>query len=163
MKLSTKLNLLTYSIGIVFILFGMLKFFPNLSPAEEIGSLTVKALSFGVLSKQAALVALAILEVAIGIGFFVPKFRKVIIILAIGHMIFTFSPFFIFPGEAFSGNSFAPTLLGQYIVKNIILICSMLVIYPTKEEESVQKSSETPKVQNMWMERLENQNTNVAL
>ena len=162
MKQSTKLNLLTYSIGIVFILFGMLKFFPNLSPAEEIGSLTVKALSFGILSKKMALLSLAILEVAIGLGIFIPRFRKVTIILAIAHMICTFSPFFIFPSESFAGDSFAPTLLGQYILKNIILICALLVIYPTKEEKSAQKSTNKPKVQNMWIETLENQQTNVA-
>src|SRR5215204_4031866 len=40
--------LLRISVGIVFLWFGLLKFFPNLSPAEDLAARTISTLTFGV-------------------------------------------------------------------------------------------------------------------
>jgi hypothetical protein len=40
-------------------------------------------------------------------------------------------PLFLFPGETFSVFPYAPTLEGQYIIKNIVLIGAAMVVGAT--------------------------------
>ena len=47
------------------------------------------------------------------------------------QMLGTITPLFFFPHEVFAVFPFAPTLEGQYIVKNIVLISAGLVIGAT--------------------------------
>lgn len=129
----TKQNLLRYSISIIFLLFGALKFFPQLSPAEIIGIDTVEKLTFGFLSESQCILALAIYEVFIGLLLLTKRWRKEAIILAIVHLCLTFTPFIFFPGEVFNLSMNSLSLLGQYIIKNIIIICALLMIYPSSK------------------------------
>lgn len=125
-----KLTLLTISIGIVYFYFGALKFFPNLSPAEQIGSTTVCKICFNLVSPEICLLMLALLEVAIGICLMARIYLKPTIWIAMFHMVMTFTPFLFFPELIFQESFLSPSLLGQYIYKNIIIICALLVIYP---------------------------------
>ena len=43
----------------------------------------------------------------------------------------TFTPLFLFPDECFTHVPYAPTLEGQYIIKNIVLISAGIVIGAT--------------------------------
>jgi hypothetical protein len=43
----------------------------------------------------------------------------------------TFLPLFFFPHETFTSSIFIPTLLGQYIIKNIVLMSGGIVIGAT--------------------------------
>jgi ABC-type uncharacterized transport system permease subunit len=43
----------------------------------------------------------------------------------------TITPLFLFPNECFTVIPFAPTLEGQYIIKNIVLISAGIVIGAT--------------------------------
>jgi hypothetical protein len=52
--------------------------------------------------------------------------RATILLLAT-QMLGTVMPFF-FPNEAFSAFPFAPTLEGQYIIKNLVLLSAGLVL-----------------------------------
>ncbi|MFK7808454.1 MAG: doxx family protein [Saprospiraceae bacterium] len=132
-----KITFLTISIGVVFFYFGILKFFPNLSPAEEIGCSTVCKLSFGLLPPKLCLYLLATLEVGIGVCLMIRTMLRPIIIIAIAHLVMTFSPLFLSPELVFQDSLISPTLLGQYIYKNVIIICALLVVFPDKEQEVV--------------------------
>jgi len=132
-----KLALLTISIGLLYFYFGMLKFFPNLSPAEEIGSVTACKLCFGLLNEELCLLSLAFLEVMIGVFLIARKHLKFVIVIAISHLVMTFSPFIFFPDQIFTESIVTPSLLGQYIYKNIIIICALIVIYPGKENKQL--------------------------
>jgi hypothetical protein len=46
-------------------------------------------------------------------------------------MLGTITPIFLFPQEVFARIPYAPTLEGQYIIKNIILISAGIVIGAT--------------------------------
>ena len=127
----TKLNLLRYSIAIVFLLFGGLKLFPQLSPAEIIGIETVDRLTQGIFSKEICIYALAIFELIIGVSLLFKRWIKVAVPLAIIHLCLTFTPFLFFPGEVFNLSVNSLSLLGQYIIKNIVLISALLILYPT--------------------------------
>ncbi|NNE25400.1 MAG: doxx family protein [Saprospiraceae bacterium] len=103
-----------------------------MSPAEDIGTTTVSQLCLGFFPDGFCIIALASLEVFIGLSLITRKFYKAGIVLAIGHLIMTFSPMILFPNLTFNDSLFSPSLLGQYIFKNIILIMALIVLYPSK-------------------------------
>lgn len=134
-RLDLKLKMLTFSIGIIFFYFGVLKFFPNISPAEQIGSTTVCKICFNLISPEVCLILLAILETLIGIGLMTRKYLRFTIFVAIAHMTMTFTPLLFFPDLIFQDSMISPTLLGQYIYKNVIIICALLVVLPARKTE----------------------------
>lgn len=136
-----KFRILAISIGIVFFLFGILKFFPNLSPAEAIGITTVQKITFGLFSAKMAIYSLATMEVCIGLCLITNTFVKQAIFVAFFHLIMTFTPIILFPSEAFRGSLAQPSLLTQYIIKNIIIIGALLVIYPINQNIPLPKVS----------------------
>src|ERR1700675_4704068 len=62
------LPLLRISLGIVFLWFGALKFFPGLSPASDLAARTIETLSFGIVPAKVSVPLLAGWECLIGIG-----------------------------------------------------------------------------------------------
>ena len=135
-KMRSKLRILTISLGLVFLYFGALKLFPNLSPAEDIGISTVEKLTFGLISSKLAIYLLALLEVGIGLCLVTRSCLKTVVIIAIAHLVLTFTPFLFFPDLTFRSSFGTPSLLGQYIIKNIVLISALLVIYPASRSFS---------------------------
>lgn len=110
----------------------MLKFFPDLSPAEIIGCETVNQLTVGLIPKAICLKLLALFEVGLGIILIPRRFTRWAIPLAILHLVMTFTPFLFFPSEVFNLSVNSLSLLGQYILKNIIIISALIMIYPIK-------------------------------
>lgn len=125
------IGLLRISLGIVFLWFGILKFFPGLSPAEDLAARTVTRLSLGLLSPAAALVLLATLETVIGLGLVIGRALRFTLLLLGFQMLGTVTPLFLFPGEAFAVFPYAPTLEGQYIIKNLVLVSAGIVLGAT--------------------------------
>lgn len=123
--------LLRISIGIIFIWFGALKFFPGASPAEELAGSSIEILSFGLVSAQVGLPILAVWECLIGTGMFFFRFMRVTILLLYVQMLGTFSPIVIMPGIVFESFPLVLTIEGQYIIKNVVVIASALVIGAT--------------------------------
>lgn len=125
------IRLLRWSLGIVFFWFGVLKFFPSLSPAEDLASRTIETLTFGLVQPEVALPVLAAWEVLIGVGLLTGQFMRVTLLLLLVQMLGTITPVFLFPGEVFTRVPYAPTLEGQYIIKNLVLVSAALVIGAT--------------------------------
>jgi uncharacterized membrane protein YphA (DoxX/SURF4 family) len=124
------LTLLRISIGLVFLWFGVLKFWPGLSPADQLATDTIDRISFGLISEDLARILLAILETTIGIGLVVGKFMRFTLLLLVGQMVGAASPLLIFPDVTWS-RLLVPTLEGQYILKNIVLVSAALTIGAT--------------------------------
>lgn len=122
-------TLLSITIGIVYLWFGALKFFPHLSPAEDLAKNTINLLTFGWIPSEVSIILLAIWETVLGFMFLTNCCRRVAIWAAFIHMTFTFTPLFFFPEVSFTQNAFTFTLLGQYIVKNLIIIGALWVLY----------------------------------
>ncbi len=119
------------SLGIIFFWFGFLKFFPGLSPADQIATQTISVLTFGLLKPSVSLILLAIWETVIGIGLISGKFVRIILLLLFSQMLGTLTPLFIFPAETFTHFPYVPTLEGQYIIKNLVLISAGMVVGAT--------------------------------
>jgi uncharacterized membrane protein YphA (DoxX/SURF4 family) len=123
--------ILRVALGIVFLWFGVLKFFPGLSPAEQLAAKTIESLTFGVIPQSTALLILATWESLIGLGLIVGRWLRAVLMLLVVQMAGTFTPLLLFPGETFSVFPIAPTLEGQYIIKNIVLIGAAMVVGAT--------------------------------
>ena len=134
MKNLAKPNLLALSIGLVYLWFGTLKFFPSLSLAENLAKNTLHELSFGLFPDTFSIISLAILEVGIGIFLILNIYRKVVVGAALFHMVFTFAPLVLFPSESFKELPFVPTLLGQYIGKNFVIMAALISL--SKKEKT---------------------------
>jgi uncharacterized membrane protein YphA (DoxX/SURF4 family) len=117
-------TLLRIALGIVYLHFGILKFFPDLSPAEMLASQTIIRLSWSWLDARTAMTVLAVGECAIGLAFLFDIAPRWLPFVFFGHMLGTCSPLFILPELTFKIAPFAPTLEGQYILKNMVFVAA---------------------------------------
>jgi uncharacterized membrane protein YphA (DoxX/SURF4 family) len=125
------ITLLRWSIGLIFIWFGALKLVPGMSPADQIATETTMKLTFGLLSENVARLALACLELAIGIGLLTGRLLRAVLLALFAQMAGTLTPLLIFPDRIWSDFPFVLTLEGQYIMKNAVLISAGFVIGAT--------------------------------
>jgi len=123
--------LLRLSLGVVFLWFGVLKFFPAMSPAEQLAARTIQTLSFGRIAPALSLPVLATWECAIGLGLLAGRALRAVLLLLWVQMLGTLTPLVLFPHEMFTHLPFAPTLEGQYIIKNLVLITAGIVVGAT--------------------------------
>ena len=117
-------HLVRIALGFVYFHFGFLKLFPDLSPAEMLATQTIIRLTGGMLDASDALFFLAILEVTLGLALLFNVFMRLAFGLFLLHMAGTFSPIILLPELAFKVFPFAPTIEGQYILKNIVFVAA---------------------------------------
>jgi putative oxidoreductase len=121
-------SLLRISLGLVFFGFGVLKFFPGLSPAEPLAARTLDILTFGLVPERIGLTMVAGLETTIGLLLLSGRWLRLALALLAVELIGILSPIVLLPGEMFRGQPFAPTLAGQYVLKDIIVAAAGLVV-----------------------------------
>ena len=113
------------SLFVVFFWFGILKvlgFSPAGALVHNLYDQTIAFMPF-----DAFYFCFALLECIIGILFLIRGLERVVLPLLLLHMIATFGPLFLLPQEAWQAP-FVPTLTGQYIIKNIVLIAVAISI-----------------------------------
>lgn len=122
---------LRVSVGVVFLWFGALKFFPGASPAEGLATRTIEVLTGGWIPPAFSILMLAAWESAIGLGLLTGRALRTTLLLLFLQMPGTVTPMLFFPEEVFVRFPLVLTLEGQYIVKNLVLISAALVIGAT--------------------------------
>jgi len=123
--------LLRLSLGTVFLWFGALKFFPDLSPASDLAGRTISVLTAGLVAPAVSVPVLAAWECLIGAGLLAGRGLRAVLLLLYVQMLGTLAPLAFFPDETFTRLPWAPTLEGQYIIKNLVLISAGLVVGAT--------------------------------
>lgn len=123
--------LLRVSVGVVFFWFGILKFFPGVSPAEGLATRTISVLTLGLIPQDVAFVILAAWECLVGVGLIFGVFMRGTLLLLWLQMVGAITPIVLFPEIVFTHVPYAPTLEGQYIIKNLVLISAGIVIGAT--------------------------------
>lgn len=114
-----------FAIFVVFFWFGILKVFGD-SPANPlVQGLLEKTLPF--ITFQQFIVLFGIYEMIIGITFLIPKLSRLAIALLIPHMITTMLPLILLPSVTWQAF-FVPTLEGQYIIKNVVIIALAIAL-----------------------------------
>ena len=127
-ELPLPITLLRISIGVIYLWFGVLKFFPHVSPAEDIAKETIQILTFGLIPPGLSIILLAVWETIVGVLVISGFFCRVAMPLVVTHMILTFTPLVLLPQLSFTHLPYALTLVGQYIIKNIVIVSALLVI-----------------------------------
>lgn len=118
-------DLLRISLGLVFFGFGVLKFFPGLSPAEGLAVRTLDMLSMGTVSGSAALITTAVAECFVGVTLVTGKLLRTGLVVLAGSLVGIMSPLVLFFTDMFPAG---PTLEAQYVLKDIVLVTAGLVI-----------------------------------
>ncbi len=118
---------LQISLAVIFIWFGALKV-AGLSPAADLVLATVKWMPF--FSPETWLKIIGWWEVIIGVSFLFHKTKRIAIALLAMQMAGTFLPLIILPEITFQPGRYlyAPTIEGQYIIKNLLIISAALVV-----------------------------------
>ena len=125
-KFNTNDFLVRIPLFIIFFWFGLLKVL-KMSPATELIIDTVFWMP--ILTPEDWVIVIGYWEMAIGICFLNKKTTLIAVILMFLQMTGTFLPLVILPEITFQDSNFLlPTLEGQYIIKNIIIITASLII-----------------------------------
>lgn len=108
-----------FSLFVIFFWFGSIKLL-GLSPASPLAeALTAKTV--GMEYFNILFTFIAILECVIGLLFLFPKFVRLNIALLFFHMAIVCAPLILVPEFTWQ-STFVPTLEGQYIIKNLVVI-----------------------------------------
>lgn len=114
------------SIFIIFAWFGLLKIL-QLSPAAElVQQMHEMILPFVPFGSFYPILGLA--EIVIGALFLIPRVTKVAVIILLVHMIIVSLPLIFLPSATWQ-SFMIPTLIGQYIIKNLAIVALALNIY----------------------------------
>lgn len=119
---------LRISLGLVFLGFGLLKFFPGLSPAAGLAGETFARLTFGLVPENVGVLIVAAMETTIGLSLVTRRLLRFGLALLAVTMVGILSPLVLLPGELFRGVLWAPTLTGPYVLKDIVLVTAALVV-----------------------------------
>lgn len=122
---------LRLTLGVTFLWFGFLKFFPGLSPAEHLATATIERLTLGYIAPAVSIKALALWETLIGAGLLSGLFLRTTLLLLFVQLLGTLTALILFPHQTFISIPYAPTLEGQYIIKNLVLISGGLAVGAT--------------------------------
>ncbi len=118
------------AIFIIYFWFGALKLL-GLSPAAPlIIALFEKTISL--VSFPVFYLSFAIFEIVIGILFLIRGWEKLAIYLVAVHLFLTFLPLIFLPEITWQGF-LIPTLRGQYIIKNILIVALAIVIWKNQK------------------------------
>ena len=123
-----------FGIFVIFFWFGSLKVV-GLSPAsglvQALFEQTIPWMEFSTF-----IVLFGVFECLIGILFLIRGYERIAIILLFIHMVTTFMPLFLLPEVTWT-KAFVPTLEGQYIIKNLVVIATAIGIaahvHPTRK------------------------------
>jgi uncharacterized membrane protein YphA (DoxX/SURF4 family) len=108
-----------FALFVVFFWFGILKLFGT-SPANPlVSSLLESTLPF--MTFDTFIIFFAIYEMIIGVAFLIPRLERLAIALLVPHMIMTVLPLFLLTTITWQ-SSMVPTLEGQYIIKNLVIV-----------------------------------------
>lgn len=108
-----------FSIFLIFFWFGIIKLL-GLSPASPLAE-ALTAQTVGMQHFDTLFVLLSLIECVIGILFLFPKMTRIVVPLLLAHMALVCSPLVLLPGMIWQAP-FVPTLEGQYIIKNAVVV-----------------------------------------
>lgn len=112
---------------IIFFWFGILKVF-SVSPADTLVSSLVSAVFGNVISPELFLIWFGGLEAITAFLILLYRFERLTFALLFLHFIATAFPLILLPELTWNGI-FQPTLIGQYILKNLALLSIGIVLF----------------------------------
>ncbi|MFF7635293.1 DoxX family membrane protein [Kitasatospora sp. NPDC008050] len=123
------------TLGGVFVWFGWPKLLPGLSPAEPLVLMTTQKLTFGLVTGDAARIAVGLLELAIGVMLFIGRLPRLTVVVLLAHMAGAAAPLLLFPDLTWRAPGVG-TLEGQYILKNAVIVAAALTLLGHRRQAS---------------------------
>ncbi|MGH9456204.1 MAG: hypothetical protein ACRD2J_01015 [Thermoanaerobaculia bacterium] len=125
---------LRFALAVIFVWFGALKPL-GISPAAPLVRATVGWMP--VLSPDQWVTVIGWWEVAIGVTFLYRRTTRIAIALLTMQMVGTFLPLVLLPEVTFQPGRipYGPTMEGQYIIKNLLILAAALVLGGTVRED----------------------------
>lgn len=114
-------------LAIVYIWFGYLKVIGT-SPAEGLVAELFQITLSGTISVNLFIKILGLFECVLGFVWLVPNFSKIAFYLLVFHLLTTFLPIILLPAITWT-TFMSLSLVGQYIIKNVVLFSSAYFIY----------------------------------
>lgn len=114
-----------FALFLVFFWFGILKVIGH-SPATPLVQSLFESM-MPIIPFSLFIILFGFLEMLIGILFLIPKAERIVIPIMFFHMVTTIMPLFLLPEITWSGFM-VPTIEGQYIIKNILIIALGIVV-----------------------------------
>lgn len=114
-----------FALFLVYFWFGALKVI-GASPASPL-VLALLNLTMPFIAPETFLILFGLFEMLIGILFILPRMERPAIILIVLHLLTTIMPLFLLPSFVWTGF-LIPTMEGQYIIKNVLIIALALTI-----------------------------------
>jgi hypothetical protein len=121
---------LRISLGVIYLWFGIPKFWSGVSPADQLAVKTMGVIDLHTVPPGVARDLLATMETTIGAGLLFAVFLPGVLLLQAVQMLGTLSPLLFFRSEMWT-QTLVPSLEGQYIIKNFVLISAGLTITAT--------------------------------
>ena len=110
---------------IVFFWFGILKVI-GASPAEPL-VIDLMKVTIPFITPEHFMMFLGVYEMLVGVAFLIPRLERVAILLLLPHLVVTSMPLFLLPSITWS-SAFVPTLTGQYIIKNLLIVATAIAV-----------------------------------
>ncbi len=115
------------SVGLLYLWFGVLKFLPGMSPAQDIATRAMDVMTFDTVPAAVSQPLLAAMEVLIGLGLVTGRLLPLTLGVFFAHMAGVFATLVILPGEVWR-YPLVPSMEGQYILKNLVLVAACLSV-----------------------------------
>jgi len=103
------ISALRIAVGAIFLGFGVLKYFPGVSPAQNLTEATTHILFLGLVPGSVAVVMIATLECFIGICLLANRWMRIATWLLAIEFVGILAPVFVLPARLFAGPHHAPT------------------------------------------------------
>lgn len=116
------------AIALVYVWFGLVKL-TGLSGATPLAAALSRE-TIGTTYFGPAFTLLAVFECIVGVLFLIPATVRIAVVLLVIHLAIVCSPLVLVPHAAWTAP-FVPTLEGQYIIKNVLLLALALGISTT--------------------------------
>ncbi len=119
------LSILRVSLGIVFLWFGALK----VTGTTPVADLVAQTLYWMPIPAAQAVIFIGWWEVLIGLGLLIGRWLRITLVLMFLQQLGTFLVLVLLPQVAFQhGNPLLLTVVGEFVVKNIVLVSAGLVV-----------------------------------
>lgn len=116
-----------FSFFIVFFWFGILKTF-QISPAGPLVLDLLNNTFLRFISESTFMISFGLFEMLIGLLILTPRMERITFFLMLLHLITTAMPLWVLP-EITWDSYLAPSLIGQYIIKNMVLLASGMMLF----------------------------------
>ena len=127
------------SLFVIYFWFGFLKSI-GVSPAEGLVNNLFHITLERFISFNPFFFLFGLFECIIGLSWLFPTYTKVSFYALIFHLVLTVMPLFVLPNDSWT-SILTPTLVGQYIIKNLALLAIAFFVRDSMEEKQTVRAA----------------------